>query len=137
MDHQQSTSYNFNYHQDFMASTHNIFFREQMERGLFYWPTHSGVLCCPGNNNNKIFQFFLCFFSPFKLKTIKMSWSQLVSTQGMFPFSKGSLAVVFLEYKGHICTGYDYFSKQSTLLFNACKNVSKNIYCMFLKLTRG
>jgi len=31
-----------NLRQDFMASAHSDFFQGQMDRGLFYWPHHSG-----------------------------------------------------------------------------------------------
>ncbi len=62
------------YYQDFMASTHSIFFQGHMERGLFYWPTHSGELCCPSNNNNnKTSSSFSASVCLFKSKTIKMT----------------------------------------------------------------
>ncbi len=36
-----------NIFQDFVASTHSDFFRGEMDRGLFYWPNHSGKLSSP------------------------------------------------------------------------------------------
>ncbi len=40
MDYQQNIAINF--HQDFTASMHYDFYLEQMDRGLLYWPDHSG-----------------------------------------------------------------------------------------------
>ncbi len=31
-----------NYHQDFMARMHSDFLQGQTDRGLIYWPSHSG-----------------------------------------------------------------------------------------------
>jgi hypothetical protein len=30
-----------NFHQVFVASTHSDFFQGEMDRGLFYWPSHA------------------------------------------------------------------------------------------------
>jgi hypothetical protein len=31
-----------NFHQDFVTITHSDFFQGKTDRGLFYWPDHSG-----------------------------------------------------------------------------------------------
>ncbi len=42
MDHQQSVKYKSTRIKTIANSTHSNFFKGQTDRGLFYWPNHSG-----------------------------------------------------------------------------------------------
>jgi len=58
VDHQQLAKYCHNFHQDFVASTHTDFFQGQTDRGLFYWPNHSGETGCP-NEKSRLYMFYI------------------------------------------------------------------------------